>query len=56
MAELTTVATIGDEHSEDEALKLIYIKGQIWESAKLQVVRNIEWTNNSKILQFLEFP
>ena len=32
--------------------KLIYIKEQIWELAKLRVVRNIEWTNNSKIANF----
>ena len=29
--------------------KFIYFNGQIWELAKLRVVRNIECTNNSKI-------
>ena len=31
---------------------MIYIKEQIWELAKLRVVRNIEWKNNSKIANF----
>ena len=39
---------------------MIYIKGQIWELAKLQEVRNIEWTINSKIANFwsqtFDFP
>ena len=35
--------------------KFIYIKEQIWESAKLQVMRNIESMNHFKICQFLEF-
>ena len=39
--------------SKVKVSKLIYIKGQIWELAKLQVVRNIEWTNNFKIGQIL---
>ena len=29
--------------------KFIYINEHVWELEKLQVVRNIEWTNNSKI-------
>ena len=48
-AELTRVTTIENENWEDKALKFIYIKGQIWKSAKLRVVPNIEWTSNSKI-------
>ena len=32
--------------------KLIYIKGKIWGLAKLRVMRNIEWTNSSKIANF----
>ena len=49
--ELSTVTTIESENSIelkieiDKALKFIYIEGQVWESAKLQVVRNIEWIN-----------
>ena len=43
------VTTIEIENWEDKASKFIYIEGQIWESAKLRVVRNIEWTKNSKI-------
>ena len=47
------VITIKNENWEDKASKFIYIKREIWESAKLRVVRNIEWTNNFKICQFL---
>ena len=36
------VTTIDNENWEDEASKFIYIKREIWESAKLRVVRNIE--------------
>ena len=43
------VATSENENWEEKESKFIYIKGQIWESAKLRVVRNIEWTTNSKI-------
>ena len=41
---LTTLENENWEESE-----FIHIKGQIWESTKLRLVRNIEWTNNSKI-------
>ena len=37
---------------EVTASKSIYIKEQIWELVKLQVMRNIEWTKNSKIANF----
>ena len=30
----------------------VYIKGQIWKLAKLRAVRYIEWTDNSKIVNF----
>ena len=43
------VTTIENENWEDKVSKFIHIKGQIWESAKLREVRNIEWTNNFKI-------
>ena len=33
--------TIENENWADKASKLFYIKGQIWESEKLRVVRNI---------------
>ena len=33
--------------------KLIDIKGKIWELAKLRVMLNIEWTNSSKIANFI---
>ena len=48
------VNKIGNENWKVETSKLIYIKGQIWELAKLGIVRNIERTENSKICQFLE--
>ena len=44
------VTTIENENWEDKASKFIYIKGQIWESSKLRIVRNIEWTSNYKNL------
>ena len=49
------VTTLENKNWEEKESKFIYVKGQIWESAKLRVVRNIEWTNNSKISYFLEF-
>ena len=36
------VTKIGNKNWEVIAPKLIYIKGQIWELAKLRVVRNFE--------------
>ena len=42
------VTKIGNE----KLRKLIYMKGQIRELAKLRVVRNIEWIDNSKIANF----
>ena len=48
------VTKIGNKNWEFKASKLIHIKGKIWELAKLRVVRNIEWENNSKIYLFLE--
>ena len=35
--------------------KFIYTNAEIWELAKLRLVSEIEWTNNSKIFKFLEF-
>ena len=43
------VTTIENENWEDKALKFIYLEGQILESAKLLVLRNMEQSNNSKI-------
>ena len=43
------LTTLKNENWEEKESKFIYIKGQ-WESAKLRVVQNIEWTNNSKIV------
>ena len=43
------VTTIRNENWEDKASKFFQIKGQISESPKLRMVRNIEWTNNLKI-------
>ena len=43
------LTTLENENWEEKKSKFIYIKGQIWESTKLRLVRNIEWTNNSKI-------
>ena len=54
-AELTRVATMGNENWEDEVSELICIKAQISESKKFRLVRNGGWTNNSKICRFLEF-
>ena len=48
------VTLIENKNWEIEALKLIYMQGQIWELAKLRVVWNIEWVNNSKVYQFLK--
>ena len=33
-AEIRRIATIENENWKDQASKLIYMKGQIWESAK----------------------
>ena len=38
---------------KDKTSKLIYIKGQVWDSEKLRVLRNIDLTNISKICQIL---
>ena len=43
------VITLENENLKEKESKFIYIKGQIQESVNLRVVRNIEWTNNSKI-------
>ena len=40
MAEITRITIIENENWKDKAKKFIHIKRQIWESAKLQVVRN----------------
>ena len=44
------VTTVENENWEDKASKFIYFKRQIWESVKLRVVRNIEWTKKFKNL------
>ena len=43
------VSTVQNENWKPKESKFIHIEGQIWESAKLRVVRNIEWTKNSEI-------
>ena len=45
------INTMENENLEDKASKFIYIEGQIWESAKLQVVRNFDSFSNWKILK-----
>ena len=40
--EITRLTKIGNKNWEVKALPLIYIRGQVWESEKLRVVRNIE--------------
>ena len=40
------VTSIENENWKDKAPKFIYIIGQIWKSAKLRLLGNIEWTNN----------
>ena len=49
------VSKIENKNWKDKGLKLIYIKGKIWESTTMRVVPNTAWTNNFKICQFLEF-
>ena len=48
------VTKTGNKNWKVKASKSIYINGQTWGSAKLQVVWSIEWTNNPKICQFLK--
>ena len=50
-AELAGVTTIEYENWEDS---FIYLKKKL-KSAKLRVVWNIEWTNNSKFVNFWNF-
>ena len=45
------VTTLENEYREEKESKFIYIKGQISGSETLRVVRDIEWTNNFKILK-----
>ena len=49
------VTTLENENREKKESKFIYIKGQISGSETLRVVRDIEWTNNFKILKICEF-
>ena len=44
-AELTKITAIENKIEN----KFICVKRQIWESVKFHTVRNIEWTNHSKI-------
>ena len=47
------ITTTENENWEDKPSKFIYVKGELWESAKLRVEPNIEWTK--KFQNFLIF-